>query len=191
MIGALHVNLAVNDAAQSDAQSRQFRSEQLGVADDRGIGLERVRMLLDVRFDVLAAHLFFAFNQKPDVHRQAAIALHQRFHGFNEDPNLPLVIGGAASINVVSADLGLERRRLPFVDRIGRLDIVMPVQKERGLAGRAQPFGVDQRVALPLNQFGAGNPGIPKTVAHELGGAPHISKMFRIGANTRNPQERL
>ena len=69
--------------------------------------------------------------------------------------HLALVVGGAAGVEVAVAHGGLERGREPGLKRLGGLHVVMPVDQQRRLAGRTQPFGVDDRVALGLDQLGS------------------------------------
>ena len=115
---------------------------------------EARRLGLHVGFDVLAAGLLLAFEQELHVDRQFAGGLQQAFDGLDLDVDLALVVAGAAGVDVVAADLGLEGRRVPLVQRIGRLHVVVAVEEDRGLAGRAEPLGVDQRIALAFDQFG-------------------------------------
>ena len=60
--------------------------------------------------------------------------------------HLALVVGRAARVDVAVAHGRLEGRRDPFIQRIGRLHVVMPVAQHGRLAGRVQPVGVDQRM---------------------------------------------
>ena len=49
--------------------------EHLGVADDRGVGLQARRLREDVLLDVLAAGLLLALDQEAHVDRQLAVLL--------------------------------------------------------------------------------------------------------------------
>ena len=131
----------------------------------------------DVLLDVLAAGFLLAFEQELHVHGQLAGDLQQALHGLDLDEHLPFIVAGAARENVVAADLGVERRRLPFVERIGRLHVVVAIEKERGLAGRAQPFRVDERVAFAFDQLPRSDPP-QKFVPREFGRAPHVRFVF-------------
>ena len=153
VIRAFHHQLAIDDAAQTDADGGQLRREHLGIANHRGVAFQARGLAGDVGFDVLAAHFFFALDQELHVDRQPPVLLQQAFHGFDQDVGLPFVVGRSARIDVVVANVGLKRRRLPFVQRIGRLHIVMPVEQHGRLARRAQPFGVHQRIAFAFDQL--------------------------------------
>ena len=140
---------------------------------------------------MLAAGLLFAFEQELHVDRQLAGGLQQALHGLDLDVDLALVVAGAARENVVAADLRLEGRRFPLVQRIGRLHVVVAVEQDGGLARRAQPFRIDQRIAFAFDQLGGGHPRRAQFVQGEFGGAPDIGLVFRERADARNAQEGL
>jgi len=56
------------------------------------------------------------------------------FHGFDFHPELAFVVDGAARINILVAFGGLKRRSEPFVQRIGRLHVIV--------ARNTGPFGL-------------------------------------------------
>ncbi len=80
------------------------------------------------------------------------LAGQQRFQRLHLRPHLALVVHRAAGVDVAVAFGGLEGRREPLVQRIGRLHVVVPINQHRGLARGVQPVGIDQRVARGLNQ---------------------------------------
>ena len=62
------------------------------------------------------------------VNRQlAAAGLHEGFEGFDFHPELAFIVDGAAGVDVVVALGRLKRRRLPFVERFGGLDVVVRI----------------------------------------------------------------
>ena len=84
---------------------------------------------LDEVVQVGAADFFFAFEDQLDVHRQAAVLLQVRFDGLEVHEHLALVVGRAARVDLAVADRRLERRRLPQVERIDRLHVVVAVEE--------------------------------------------------------------
>ena len=68
--------------------------------------------------------------------------------------HLPFVVGRAAGVDVAVADGRLERRADPFVQRIGRLHVVVAVDQHDRLAGDGGGFGVNQRMAGRGDRFG-------------------------------------
>ena len=105
-LGALRLDLGIEQAAQSHTQSGKIGREQLGVGDQREVGLQfaGVGVLQDVFFDALAAHFFFALDQHADVDGQLAVAtLEQRLKCFELHPELAFVVDGAAGVDVLIA----------------------------------------------------------------------------------------
>ena len=64
--------------------------------------------------------------------------------------HVALAVRGAAGQHPAVLDDGHEGRRLPQVDRVHRLDVVVAVDEHGGLAGGVQPVGVDDGVAAGL-----------------------------------------
>ncbi len=191
VVRALDGNLGIDQAAQAGADGRQLGREHLGIADDGCVGFQARGLAGDVAFDVVAAHFFLALDEEPHVARQLAVRLQQALDRLDEDVRLPLVIRGAAGIDVVVADLGYERRRLPFLQRVGRLHVVVPVEQQRGFPVSAEPFAVDQRVALAFDQLGFLEPGVRKLATRKLGRAPDVVLVLGERAYAWNAQPRL
>ena len=80
---------------------------------------------------------------------------------------------------------------MPFIQRVGRLHIIMRVHQNRGLAGRMQPVGVEQRVALSRNDFDILHPDAAQFGGHKFRRFPYIALVFVEGADAWNPEKRL
>ena len=126
---------------------------------------------------MLAAGLLLAFEQEFHVNGQLAGGLQQAFHGLDLNVDLPLVVAGAAREDIVAAHFRLERRRFPFVERIGRLHVVVAVEQDRGFSRRAEPFRVDQRIAVAFDQLGGVMPAARSSSAANSA-ARRISGLF-------------
>jgi len=90
-------------------------------------------------------------------------------------PTLSLVAGASDQGSNLTS---LERRRGPQLQRIDRLDVVVPVEQNRRRTRRAQPLAVDDWVAGRVEQLHAGE----ADALHLLGGplgAPHDVAMVR------------
>ena len=133
MLGAAHFELGVDHAAQADAQGGQAGREQLGVGDQGEIGLQFGRLRRDVGGNSLPSHLFFALEQHAHVDGQRAGGGQQRLQRLDMHVHLALVVDRAARVEIAVALGGLEGRRVPFVERIGRLHIVVAVARTVGL----------------------------------------------------------
>src|SRR5438045_6427897 len=70
----------------------------------------------------------------------------QRLQCFEVNVYLAFIVSGAAGINIAIANGGLERRSGPKVKRLGRLNIVVAVKKDRGFARSIERLSVHERV---------------------------------------------
>ena len=82
---------------------------------------------------MLGAALLLAFHHHGDVERQLAGDRLEGAAGLDERHGLAFVVAGAARDDDLAAtverlDARLERRRLPQIERIDRLHVVMPVE---------------------------------------------------------------
>ena len=178
---ALRLDLGIHQAAQADAQRGQVGREQFGVGDQREVRLQLVLVLADVVGNGLAADFLFAFQDDAHVDRQLAVAgFHQRLEGLQLHPELAFVVHRAASIDVVVALGGLKRRRLPLVQRLGGLHVVVRVAEHGRLARGVQPVGIDQRMRVgPLLGRGGDDLDVLEADALELVGAD-LGRFFRV-----------
>ena len=112
------------------------------------------RLLGDERLEVLAADFLFAFDEELHLQRQLAARLDPGFDALDVREHLAFVVGRAAGVDVAVADGRLERRADPFVERLGRLHVVVAVDQGDRFAGHRRRLGVDQRVAGRGDQFG-------------------------------------
>ena len=168
--------------------------------------------------DSLPSNLLLALHDHAHVHRQpSAASRKQRFQGLHMHPHLSLVVHRAARVEVAIALRRLEGRRLPLVQRLRRLHVVVPIQQHRRRGppvhrGRGMKIVcIHQRMSLAfrnhLRRPGAGrkhrlrrrcldqphvlHPGPPQLRRHKLRRAPHVRRPLRIGRDRRNPQQRL
>ena len=73
--------------------------------------------------------------------------------GVDRDPRL--VVGGASPVQAAVANLGIERRRVPLLERAFRLDVVVGVQEHGRRALRPVDLAEDRRVpAIELQEPG-------------------------------------
>ena len=100
------------------------------------------------------ADFLFAFEDDLDVDRQPAVLLQVRLDRLEVHEHLALVVGRAARVDLAVADRRLERRRLPQVERIDRLHVVVAVEQDRRRALGAEPVAVDDRDARASRSAG-------------------------------------
>lgn len=186
--GAVDVDFAVEDAAEAGAEGGETGGEHFGIADDGGVGGEFFDVGGDVGFDVLAAGFFFAFNEDFDVAGEASVALDQPAEGGEEDERLTFVIAGAAGVDVVVLDDGFKGRRVPEVEGVDGLDVVVAVEEERGLAGGEEGLGVDEGVAA--GGFDELDVGEDREFSGDpFGGAMDVDGVGGVGGDAGDAQE--
>ncbi len=110
-------------------------------------------MALDVVPQAHTADFFFAFDQDFDIDGKLAMQLMERFERFQVDVHLSFIVGSAAPKDIPVANFRLEGRRGPEFERLGRLHVVMAIEKNRRLAGSFPRFCVHERVKTGGNDF--------------------------------------
>ncbi len=76
--------------------------------------------------------------------------------GVEQHVELALVVDRAASVEVVVADLGLERIRVPELERVGRLHVEVPVAEDRRRrvgVRRGAELADRERLAVPVDEL--------------------------------------
>ena len=107
---------------------RLLGTRHAAVEDDAGVGAALVRF--EEVDDGVAADLLLAVGDDSDVHGQRVL-LAKQLGRLEEREELSLVVGDAARV-VPAVALGeLERRRLPELERRGRLDVEVSVDHHR------------------------------------------------------------
>ena len=189
---ASRLELGIDHATQAHAECGQLRREQFRVGNKREVGFEAISLLANKFRDLLAAYFFFAFENYPHVDRQlAAIRFEQRFQRLDMDIHLPLVVDGAAGVQVAVALRRLKRWRPPFIKGIGWLHIVMPVTEARGLARGVQPVAIDQRMAVCLDDLNVLKTDTLQLFCQPCGRAEYIGFVFGQRGDGRDAKEGL
>ena len=103
----------------------------------------------------MATRLLLAVAAEANVDRQLARA-RQLARGAEKHEELPLVVDRAAAIEILAADLGLERIGVPQLERVGRLHVEVAVAEHRrsrlGIHGR--PDLTDcERLSVPVDDL--------------------------------------
>ncbi len=65
----------------------------------------------------------------------------------------------------------------------------MAIKQHGGLTWRAEPFGIDQRIAGALNKFGGRHAGCAQFITDESGGFADVRLVFGKGADAGNAEE--
>ena len=153
---AAEIDLAVDEAAQPVANRRDAAIEHRRIRDHDDVGAELALVGLDEVVEVRRADFFLAFEDDLHVDRQLAGLLQVRLDGLEVHEHLALVVGRSARVDLAVADGRLKGRRLPQLDRIDRLHVVVAVEKDRRRAFGAKPVAIDDGIARRLDQADVG-----------------------------------
>ena len=107
-------------------------------------------------------------------------------HAEGMDQHLPLVVGGAPAEQQAVALGGLERRAVPFLKRLDRLDVVMAVDQDGGGGRvRGRPFGEDrgQPAGRCFPHLGDAEAGGAEMSCQPFGAAAHVAVPVRVGGD--------
>ena len=191
-LGAVGFDFGIDQAAQADTERGEVGSEEFGVTDQREIGLQLGLLLADILGDGFATDLFFAFEDNFHVDRQFAVTrLHERFEGLHFHPELAFVVDCASRVNVVIALRRLEGGSLPFVERIGRLHVVVRVTEHGWLALGMEPVCIDKRMSLGRNDLNIFQTDAAQFVSHEVGGFLNVGFVLFEGADAGDTKKIL
>ncbi len=153
------------------------------------------RCVHEKRLKIWAADLLLAFDKKDHVHRQRGVeagggrSFQSGLHAADVGEDLALVVRRAAREHHAVVDARLKRRGVPKFQRVGGLDVVVPVDEHRrpvGLLrdGSAEHDRVTRRVVnLRFETDGA------QLFRHPAGAGPGVSRPGRIGGNTRKTEK--
>ena len=146
-VGAAQDHFFEHQAAQHGGDRRRLLVPHAGVANQHDVGFELAGVLGHEGGQRGRAGFLLAFKQNADVAGQAA-GLAEGAAGLDEGHQLAFVVGRAARHDAL-AGIGLdqprlERRRLPEVQGVGRLHVVMAVEKNMG---RVAPLRLGARDA--------------------------------------------
>ncbi len=184
-------DLPMHEAAQRRRKRRHVLGKDRGVGDDRHVARQPVAMLGEKRLEVRRADLFLALDDDLHVERQCAAHAQVRLDRGEVHEHLALVVDAAAPVELAVADLRVERRRRPKIERVDRLDVVVAVDHDRRLAGRAEPLAVGDRVAAGLDHFCALQARAEHPARQVLGAAAHVAARGRMRRDRRNRDQVL
>jgi hypothetical protein len=156
-----------------------------GIADKRDVGPELVAMGAKKRGEARTPGLFLAVDEHADVDGKLPVLEEPGAGCLDEGHQLAFVVGRPAgdddrAVAWILDQTRIERRRAPFLQRVGRLDVVMAVEQHvpaRLGRGRRAPMPnhhrlaqsrLDPRLEADLAQgagasFSRGNAGLVKS----------------------------
>ncbi len=119
------------------------------------------------------------------------MAASNRLESLDLRHHLAFVVDRAAGVDVAVALGGLEGRREPLVERVGRLHIVVTIDKHGRLAGGVQPVGIDQRMTLGFDEARVLHSDALELGQERFGGLAAICLVLRQGGDGWNAQQGL
>ena len=103
--------------------------------------------------------------------------------------DLSFVVGGAAAEEIAVANGGFKSGRGPKIKRLSGLHVVMSVEKNCGLAGRFEGFGVDERVHVGGDDFDFFETSGAQFFGNPLGGALDVRLVLTLGTDARDAEK--
>ncbi len=110
---ARHFHLERGHAAQTVAERRHAARDHAGVGDDRHIAFERVAIILQKPWQVVAANLFLALDDEVQVNGQIAAFFERLLDAENVREDLAFVVRRAPRVDIAVFQDRIERRRIP------------------------------------------------------------------------------
>ena len=137
--------LEVDHPLHAQAHDWPALAVYLPVLPDDRVGLEELRVPVDVRLEVRAPDLLLALEAELHVAGRLAVRPDVGLDQLEPGDELPLVVRDAPAVEPPVAYLWLEGRGLPQLERDLGLDVVVVVEQD-GLARLRRPdLAVDQR----------------------------------------------
>jgi hypothetical protein len=100
-----------------------------------------------------------------------------------------LVVRGTSGVDAAVGDDRLERRPVPQVERVDRLDVVVGVHHDRRRTLGVQPVGVHDRMAARVRRLDVLEADPPEALDEEVGRGARVRVVLAKRADARDPQE--
>ena len=146
-------------------------------------------MVADERLEVRAADLLLALEDDADVDWQRPGLPEVCLERLDVHEQLPLVVGGAARVDPPVADRRLEGGGRPQLHGVGRLDVVVPVDEDRGPPGRTEPLAAHDRVPLRRVNLGRRAAGLAEPRLQPRSRPGDVVPPVGVRAHGGNPKE--
>jgi hypothetical protein len=180
------VHVEVGHAPKRRVERGHVALVQVAVEDDCGVRPALVGC--DPFDDGLTADLLLGVEREPEVDRKLA-RLGELARRLDEHEEMRLVVGDAAGVEPPVALGQLERRRLPEVERVGRLHVEVRVAEDRRRGIRALGGGQladDERApAVPGDDVGRAA-GAADALRDPVRGGLDVLRVVRVRADRGN-----
>ena len=184
-----HIHLHVGDPAKPHGERWKIPLKKSCVADDHGVAAAALRVRRHPALKVDGARLLLALKDVLHVDRQRTPRAEERLKRGEVDDDLSLIVGRAAAEHAAISNDRLEWTRLPKVERVARLHVVVPVDDDRWQLRIFDSLTNNDRVSTRLAHLNA-----LRTNATQFGGEPlrrlaAVSRVFWDRGDARNAQE--
>src|SRR5215510_13311594 len=194
-VGASQPHLLIDEPAQRRRYHGRRRIPHAGVADQREVKLELGGIVLDEAEQVVRAAFLLALDHHGDGERQFARDGRECATRLDEGHHLAFVVAGPARHDDLAA-VGQRRdargkwRRLPKVERIDGLHVVMAIKEDaRGFAvGPLTPLAHHDRMTVGRTDAGF-KADAGQVLGHVFGGGLTLLLVGRIGRDRLDAQE--
>ncbi len=184
-------HLRVGETAQAVRDRGLPLAEHGRVRYERHVGGEQVAVLLQERAQVHGSAFLFALDEKIQVDRQLAAGPEVRFGRLGVDEELPLVVARAPPVEGAVTHGRLEGRRVPQVEGIRRLYVVMPVYEHRGAVVARMVFAGNDRMARRLVDADVAHPHRAQVIGEPRCRRADVVGIGRVRADRRDAQQLL
>ena len=186
---ALHDNFRPGQAAQAIGKRRCVRSGHPGIGNHNHVAGQFVPVVLDELGKTSAAHFLLPFQQEDHVHRKVAAVLAEQFlHAQNMGEQLPLVIRGAAGVNLPVPHFRFKRVGLPQLNGVHGLHVVVAVNQHGWLA--FLPRAAGHHNGMEARLVGRGfQPHAGQLVHQPVRAVAHVLGVLLLGGNAGESQQ--
>ncbi len=182
--------LQVDQPPQSIDDTRQIFGKDPRIRDECQVSGKQVPMRSDERFETRTPGLLLPFEQAFDIHWRCARRHVIGLGNLHMDIKLSLVIRSTAREQILPTYRWLKGLRLPLIQRIHRLHIIMPIDQNRERRrARGQPLGVDHGMALGRHHLGTRKPGSSQAITEPGCRSLHVRLMLSLGTYAGDTQK--
>src|SRR3989449_527613 len=184
-LGGAHRDFGVTQAAQRRVDGGPLRGDVGHIGDEHDVRARALRLAPQQLEQHAAAVLLFALDQETEVDRRSS----RRLDRLEEAEHLPFVVRRPPGEQLGVAHRGLEGRRGPLVERVGRLDVVMAVQQQRRCPGYVRSDAPHDRMSAAREELYLAAAQPPQFAGDPLRRGATIGVVRREGRDRRDAEE--
>ena len=185
----VHEHFEVGDAPESGADRRDIDSQHSSVAYDHRITCQPIGRGSQERLQVDASDFFLTFEAQLHVHRHPETALDSGLERLDVHQDLALVVVRAACVDAAVLVRRLERRRVPELLRVYRLNVVVSIDQHGRRVGIHDLVCHHERISFRRDDLDVVHPRLADDIGQPLGAAAHVGGVSLLGAHAGNAKE--